>query len=289
MASSSSSRPPSLISSSPTSSDSLSPLSTPTEPNAFPILPKLALNTQIESTLSPWLRWQIALRNGIPLPRKYKNYTSLLRTYAFDPAKSRDETKDVSNTDDVYCGSSSLFAPCRYRGVEVLRLAADFYDLAMCYFEACNSQNVRYTELFFNVHAHVRRGVPISTVMAGFSRAKADAERRFGIRSLWILCFSGHISPECAIELYNDCRPWNHMLIAGVGVDAHDTWVSPHQRSQHADSLQDKLHRPSVVFASLFISVSPDKMASKSPRIVQTSMPGNEQCLNTRGFGKRMK
>jgi len=46
-----------------------------------------------------------------------------------------------------------------YEGMDVLRTAADFHDLAWAYLQRAHHERVRYVEMFFDPQAHTARGV----------------------------------------------------------------------------------------------------------------------------------
>src|ERR671924_1100125 len=122
-------------------------------------LPKAELHIHIEGSLEPELMFALAKRNNVRLA--YPDVEALRRAYAF------------TNLQD--------FLDLYYQGMSVLLHEADFYDLAMAYFRKAASQNVRYVEFFFDPQGHTARGVPFGTVMAGLTRAQADAEGQPGV------------------------------------------------------------------------------------------------------------
>lgn len=71
----------------------------------------------------------------------------------------------------------SAFFEAYYGGMEVLLHEQDFYELAMSYFEKAKEMNVRYCEVMFDIQAHTRRGISVSTVMNGLEQAKEKAEK----------------------------------------------------------------------------------------------------------------
>ncbi|OQD85767.1 hypothetical protein PENANT_c009G04808 [Penicillium antarcticum] len=103
---------------------------------------------------------------------------------------------------------ASLLRKAYFAGCEVLRTEADFYELAMAYLSRCAEMNVRYTEPFFDIQAHTRRGVSANAVLDGYLRAQRDAVTMYGVRSQWILCFLRDESVEEGLAAYREARPW---------------------------------------------------------------------------------
>ena len=66
-----------------------------------------------------------------------------------------------------------------YASMQVLRVEADFYDLAMAYFRRARAEVV-YAEVFFDPQAHTSRGVPFAAVIGGLDRARRDAVDQLG-------------------------------------------------------------------------------------------------------------
>ncbi|OGE53037.1 hypothetical protein PENARI_c008G10864 [Penicillium arizonense] len=128
-------------------------------------LPKVELHIHIEGTLTPTLRWTLAARNKIPLP--YKTLSDLKASYAI----TLNHRPELNGRQP----GIPTFLEAYFAGCEVLRTEADFYDLAMAYLHRCAEMNVRYTEPFFDIQAHTRRGVPASAVLDGYLRAQHDA------------------------------------------------------------------------------------------------------------------
>lgn len=65
--------------------------------------------------------------------------------------------------------------------MESLITEADFYELALSYFERAKGMNVTYCEVLFDIQAHTRRGVAVKTVMNGLRRARGDAKADFDV------------------------------------------------------------------------------------------------------------
>ena len=108
-------------------------------------LPKAELHIHIEGSLEPELMFQLAHRNGVALP--HANVEALRAAYAFS---------DLQSFLDIY-----------YAGASVLRTEADFYDMAMAYFERAAADHVVHAEVFFDPQTHTERGVPMASVKIG--------------------------------------------------------------------------------------------------------------------------
>jgi len=139
-------------------------------------IPKVELHVHIEGTLGPELQWKLAQRNGIQIISEQHNVTYKSESELEESYHSFLDHESFGTAE----GRASFFNSY-YRGFQVLRTEADFYDLAMDYLRRAHLQNVRYCEPFFDVQGHTRRGVPMDIVMKGLRRAQIDAEKRFSV------------------------------------------------------------------------------------------------------------
>jgi len=162
-------------------------------------MPKCELHVHIEGTLEPELKFALAERNGVKLP--YENVQQLKTAYDFDDLPS--------------------FLAVYYEGMSVLLREPDFYDVTYAYLAKAHSQNVLYTEMFFDPQAHTARGVAFDTVIRGIRRAQLDAEHRLGIRSQLILCFLRDWSAEFAMATLLESLPYRQWIV-GVGLDSDE-------------------------------------------------------------------
>ena len=167
-------------------------------------LPKAELHIHIEGALEPELLFALTARNNVRLA--YDSVEALRRAYAF------------TNLQD--------FLDLYYQGMSVLLRELDFYDLAMAYFRKAASQNVRYVEFFFDPQGHTARGVPFGTVMAGLTRAQADAESQLGITSRMIMCFLRHLDEADAERTLDQAIKYKDKII-GVGLDSSENGHPP--------------------------------------------------------------
>lgn len=169
-------------------------------------LPKVELHLHIEGTLEPELKFALAERNGITL--EHATVEEVRASYDFT---------DLASFLTIY-----------YDGMNVLRTAEDFYDLAMAYLTKAASQNVRYVEMFFDPQAHTCRGVSFDTVIQGLRRAQLEAEKNLGIRSNLIMCFLRDFQPEYAMATLLESLPYKSWIL-GVGLDSDETDHAPEQ------------------------------------------------------------
>jgi len=162
-------------------------------------MPKCELHVHIEGTLEAEMKFQLAKRNQVRLP--YKNEKALRAAYDFD---------DLASFLAVY-----------YEGMSVLLTEHDFFDVTYAYLKKARSQNVLYTEMFFDPQAHTARGVSYDTVIRGIRRAQMEAETALGIRSQLIMCFLRDWSAEFAMSTLLQSLPYKEWII-GVGLDSDE-------------------------------------------------------------------
>jgi adenine deaminase len=167
-------------------------------------LPKAELHIHIEGSLEPELMLALAKRNHIALP--FASVEAVRQAYEF------------SNLQD--------FLDIYYQGAKVLLTSADFYDLAMAYFERAHTNKVLHAEIFFDPQTHTDRGVAFHDVIDGLSRAQAEAERRFGMTSGLILCFLRHLSEDEALATLKAAEPHRDKIL-GVGLDSSELGHPP--------------------------------------------------------------
>ena len=167
-------------------------------------LPKAELHIHIEGSLEPELMFQLAHRNGVALP--HASVEALRAAYAFS---------DLQSFLDIY-----------YAGASVLRTEADFYDMAMAYFERAAADHVVHAEVFFDPQTHTERGVPMASVIQGLHRACLAARQRWNLHAELILCFLRHLSQEQAWATLEQALPFRHLFI-GVGLDSSEVGHPP--------------------------------------------------------------
>ena len=162
-------------------------------------LPKAELHLHIEGTLEPEMLFGFADRNAVDLG--YESVEDLRAAYQF------------SHLQD--------FLDVCYQGAGVLITEQDFYELTMAYLRRAVGDGVRRAEIFFDPQTHTERGVAISTVVEGLSKAAREAHRDLGISTGLILCFLRHLSAEAAMATFEAALPHIDDLL-GVGLDSSE-------------------------------------------------------------------
>ncbi|KAI2721635.1 hypothetical protein DTO013E5_798 [Penicillium roqueforti] len=160
-------------------------------------LPKVELHVHIEGTLTPSLRWELSHRNNIPLP--YATFSDLQASYAV----TLNHRPELNGRQP----GIPTFLEAYFAGCEVLRAETDFYDLAMAYLRRCAAMNVRYTEPFFDIQAHTRRGIPAEAVLDGYLRAQHDGAAQLGLLLIStgdseVRVFHTHLQLGLSLSLY---------------------------------------------------------------------------------------
>ena len=167
-------------------------------------MPKAELHVHIEGTLEPELTFALAERNGISLP-----------------AASAAEMRAARAYDDL-----TSFLAAYYEGMDVLRTAADFYDLAWAYLQRAHGDGVRYAEIFFDPQAHTSRGVAFEAVIGGLRRALLAARRELGMRAQLIMCLLRDQPAEYAMATLLQSLPYRDWIV-GVGLDSDERGHPP--------------------------------------------------------------
>lgn len=167
-------------------------------------LPKLELHLHIEGTLEPELMFELAGRNGVPLP--WPDVASLRAAYDFDCLQS--------------------FLDLYYRGASVLVTEQDFFDLTWAYLEHCATDKVRHVEIFFDPQTHTARGIPFAAVLGGIERALQAGEETFGISWRLVMSFLRHLSEEEAFATLREAEPFLSR-IHGIGLDSGEKGNPP--------------------------------------------------------------
>jgi adenine deaminase len=187
-------------------------------------MPKAELHLHIEGTLEPELKFTLAERNGISLAAA--SAAEMRASYAFDDLTS--------------------FLASYYEGMDVLRTAADFHDLAWAYLQRAHRERVRYVEMFFDPQAHTSRGVAFDTVIGGLRQAITQAWRRLGLRAQLIMCLLRDHSAEYGMATLVQSLPYRDW-IAGIGLDSDEKGNPPAKfaevfRRARAEGFQITMH-----------------------------------------------
>lgn len=162
-------------------------------------MPKAEMHVHLEGTLEPEMKFRFARRNGVTLP--YQTVEEMRDSYNFHDLQS--------------------FLKIFYEGKSVLLKEQDFYELTYAYLTKAASQNVLYTEMFFDPQMHTDRGIAFSTVMAGLIRAQADARKNLKIDSQLVLCFERELSAESAMKTLESALPYRQHIV-GIGLDSDE-------------------------------------------------------------------
>jgi adenosine deaminase len=168
-------------------------------------LPKAELHLHLEGALEPELAFELAARNGVTLP--YADVASLRSAYDFSDLQS--------------------FLDLLYVCMGVLRTADDFHDLAAAYLARARADGVVRAEVFFDPQEHIARGIPLSEVVAGLSRAADDSAAAGGPEVALIACAVRHRGPEAALEMVQSLEPHRDAVV-GVGLDSTEIGHPPH-------------------------------------------------------------
>jgi adenine deaminase len=167
-------------------------------------MPKAELHMHIEGSLEPELIFELARRNGVPIP--YASVDELRKAYAFT---------NLQSFLDIY-----------YAGASVLLKEQDFFDMAWAYLQKAAADNVVHTEMFFDPQTHTARGVSMATVINGLHRACTEAGPALGVSASLILCFLRHLSEEEAFETLEQALPFRDKIV-GVGLDSSEVGHPP--------------------------------------------------------------
>src|SRR5438552_16078207 len=131
------------------------------------MLPVAELHVHIEGTLEPELLVKLAARNGTEMPTL--DVAELRATYHFDSLQS--------------------FLSLYYANLRVLKIEADFYDLASAYLTRAAAAGVRRAEIFFDPQTHLANGVPPGEMFGGLTAALAGGARGHGVARGLVLGF----------------------------------------------------------------------------------------------------
>jgi adenosine deaminase len=167
-------------------------------------MPKCELHMHLEGSLEPEMKFALAARNGIVLP--YSGVAEMRAAYTFT---------DLTSFLKIY-----------YEGMGVLVTEKDFFDLTYAYLTKARSQNVLYSEMFFDPQPHRGRGVAFATIVGGIHRAQVEAERALGIKSQLIMCFLRDMSAESAMTTLIESLQHKSWIV-GVGLDSDERGNPP--------------------------------------------------------------
>jgi adenine deaminase len=167
-------------------------------------IPKAEIHLHIEGTFEPELMFEIGKRNGIP--SKYDSIEILKSAYNFN---------NLQEFLDIY-----------YEGAGVLIHEIDFYEMTKAYLEKIHSQNVVYTEIFFDPQTHTERGIPFEIAFKGIHDAMEYGKNTLGIDYKIIMCFLRHLDEESAFKTLEESLKFKEYII-GVGLDSSEKGNPP--------------------------------------------------------------
>jgi adenosine deaminase len=167
-------------------------------------LPKAELHVHVEGTLEPKLMFDLAAKNGVPLP--YARPEDVQKAYSF---------RCLREFLDLY-----------YQGTGVLVEESDFFALSQAYAKRAHAQNVRHVEVSFDPQAHTARGVPLAAVIGGLHSALVEANRQYGMSWKLIMCFLRHLDAADAMATLDHALE-HRDLISAVGLDSSEVGNPP--------------------------------------------------------------
>ena len=167
-------------------------------------MPKAELHLHIEGSLEPEMLFALSKRNDVLIP--------------FDTVEAVRQAYRFSNLQD--------FLDIYYRGMSVLRTAADFHDLTMAYLQHCFDENIVHVEIFFDPQGHLERGIAFETALDGICGALDEGQSRFGISHRLIMCFLRHLSEADGFDVLDMARDHKDRIF-GVGLDSSELGHPP--------------------------------------------------------------
>lgn len=166
--------------------------------------PVAELHVHLEGTLEPAFIIETAAKNGIDLP--WRSLEELEAQYDFTDLQS--------------------FLDLLYANLEVLRGADDFEEVARRYLIRASEAGVRHAEIFFDVQAHTRRGIPVETVIRGIRSALNHSVADYGMTTKLIMSFWRDLPPEDAMNVLTHALDTG-LPIDGIGLDSSEVGYPP--------------------------------------------------------------
>ena len=158
-------------------------------------LPKAELHMHLEGSLEPETLLALATRNGMRLP--YADAAALRGAYRFRGLQS--------------------FLELYYLGLTVLQTGDDFYAMTEAYLSRAAHDNVRHAEVFVAPQAHLRRGVPIATVIDPILAAFDAARTAHGMTGGLIAVIQRQFDESDALGMIVALKPWRDRIL-GLGL-----------------------------------------------------------------------
>lgn len=178
--------------------------------NFLKALPKCEHHVHIEGTLSPTLLFELAQANKISLPQDDPAFGS--------PQELATRYTRFTSLDD--------FLHYYYIGMSALQTQRDYELLARRYFERASRDGVVHAEVFFDPQAHLTRGVPLHTMLAGFEQARTFALQELGMSTELICCFLRHLPAKDCLTAYQAADLQEALasgIVRGIGLDSSES------------------------------------------------------------------
>ncbi len=189
-------------------------------------MPKIELHVHVEGTIRGELLFEIADRNGIKLP--YDSPEGML---------------DLQNESKTGLHENLVnFLKCLDVSRGALRTGADYYDVAMGYYQSCVEDNIRYAEIMFDPQQAIRQGIPFNDCVEALIQARDDAASQLGVTSQWIMCFQRDHPLETAMDVLKQADPYRENII-GIGLDNSETPGFPKIFAPLFDEAQNRGYR----------------------------------------------
>lgn len=163
--------------------------------DAIDRLPKAELHMHIEGSIEPEMMLEMGRANGIALP--WNSVEAARAAYRF---------QNLQQFLDVF-----------YKGLSVMITAEDFRAVTFAYLKRAHADNIVHAELFISPQAHISRGVPLETVMAGIVSAFQQARQEFGMSLKLIPLVQRHLSEQEGFKVLEAMQPWREE-VAGFGL-----------------------------------------------------------------------
>ncbi|WP_353816177.1 adenosine deaminase [Agromyces sp. SYSU T00266] len=166
--------------------------------------PSAELHLHLEGTLEPAFIMETARKNGVDLP--WRSLEDLEARYEFTDLQS--------------------FLDLLYANLEVLRTADDFEEVTRRYLARASTAGARHAEIFFDVQAHTRRGIPAETVIRGIRRALERSVVDHGMTTKLIMSFWRDLPPGDAMDALASVLAAG-LPIDGIGLDSAEVGYPP--------------------------------------------------------------
>ncbi len=183
-------------------------------------MPKAELHLHIDGSLQADRLLSLATKNQVALP--YTTVAEIEAAYNFT---------DLQSFLDLY-----------YLGASVLREQEDFYHLMMDYLIKCREQNILHTEIMVEPQTYFPNGVEFATMMAGFSRAIAQAKSEWGQSVLLILSLLRHLSEEEALATLDKADAFRESFVA-IGLASSERGNPPEKFNRLYTAARERGYR----------------------------------------------